>query len=168
MGRRAPEHNAAIGDALRARGVGKSPTKTCPQCRLELPRATAYRTRPNGFTRSWCLKCEAAQQARVRGGRPPNPREQRQNRAAQFKRKYGLTLDEYEEMLASQSGGCAICRRTDPGTINRKFLYVDHVHSTGEVRGILCARCNTGIGMFLDDPTLLLAAVSYLDKAAER
>lgn len=77
--------------------------------------------------------------------------------------RYGITLDDYERMLEEQDGGCAICgRETDYP------LYVDHCHEGGRVRGLLCATCNSGIGKFLDDPDLLVAAAAYLIQHAEQ
>lgn len=77
---------------------------------------------------------------------------------------FGITVEQYNEMLARQDGVCAICR--EPETMIRKGrllpLHVDHDHDTGAVRGLLCGRCNTGIGMFADDPDRLVAATTYL------
>lgn len=76
---------------------------------------------------------------------------------------YGLTLEEYEAMLAAQGGVCAICGSAElrgPG----KSLPVDHCHDTSRVRGILCGNCNRGIGAFGHDPDKLLAAIAYLQR----
>lgn len=78
---------------------------------------------------------------------------------------YGMTLEDYERLLAAQGNACAICK-TDAGTQSHGRLQVDHCHSTGEVRGLLCGRCNRGLGMFSDSPDALKAALRYLDKAA--
>jgi Recombination endonuclease VII len=76
--------------------------------------------------------------------------------------RYGITLAEYEALLAEQGGGCAICGATDPGS-NRRYLFVDHDHSTDLIRGLLCANCNLALGKFRDDPSLLRKAADYLD-----
>lgn len=72
-----------------------------------------------------------------------------------IKRKYGLTLEEYEGLLKSQDGLCVIC-------MTRKPLYIDHNHSTGKVRGILCQQCNTAIGYFLEDQEIMKRAIEYI------
>jgi len=73
-------------------------------------------------------------------------------------KKYGLTVTQYESMLAEQGGGCAICGTKPDG----KRLAIDHCHKTGEVRGLLCSPCNVGLGHFRDDTDLLYKAVKYL------
>lgn len=75
--------------------------------------------------------------------------------------QYKLTLADYEAMLASQNGVCAICSRPPRGQRD-KYLHVDHDHATGRVRALLCGPCNTGIGQFQDNPALLAAAIDYL------
>ena len=83
---------------------------------------------------------------------------------------YGLTQEQYNEMLESQGGACAICPRTPEE--NGKALAVDHLHSCcpGEktcgkcVRGLLCSDCNTGIGFLQDKTELLMNAAAYLIK----
>jgi hypothetical protein len=74
-------------------------------------------------------------------------------------RKYGLTGEQYEMLLASQNGACAICHGSPPVG---KSLNVDHDHDTGIVRGLLCTPCNTGLGFFKDRIRLLAAAIVYL------
>jgi hypothetical protein len=74
-------------------------------------------------------------------------------------KQYGLTLADYDEMNAEQDGVCAICGSE---CVRRKELCVDHDHETGEVRDLLCMKCNLGIGQFNDDPDLLKKAVRYL------
>lgn len=75
---------------------------------------------------------------------------------------YGITLDDYEDMLAGQGGGCAICKAVESGGKGR--FHVDHCHEGGQIRGLLCTRCNTGLGQFLDDPDRLRAAIAYLER----
>lgn len=86
-------------------------------------------------------------------------------RAFELQRKrtlapYGITPSDYDAMLQKQAGRCAICRTDDTG--NKSFFHVDHCHLTGKVRGLLCTRCNTGIGHLADDPFIASEAARYL------
>ena len=81
-------------------------------------------------------------------------------RKYQLKRKYGITIGEFEKLLEEQSFRCAICRTDDWGRHNKP--HIDHDHKTGRVRGLLCSRCNMGLGMFLDNPARLSSAIAYL------
>lgn len=80
-----------------------------------------------------------------------------------IKWKYGLSKEEYEAMLSSQTNLCAICKQTGRH-IRFDKLCVDHDHSTGKVRGLLCGKCNSAIGLLADNPELLRAAADYLEK----
>jgi hypothetical protein len=88
---------------------------------------------------------------------------QRKHRRRQhYKYKYGLTPEAYQALLDSQNGACAICLKTSNGKLP---LCVDHCHTTGTVRGILCHGCNRAIAI-LDKPDLLNIALSYLKRKA--
>ena len=82
-----------------------------------------------------------------------------------LKRKFGISLYQYGEMLVAQGGKCAICGGKDAGSRNGqpKSLAVDHCHETGKVRGLLCEACNQGIGKMKDDPVLLRKAADYIE-----
>ena len=83
-------------------------------------------------------------------------------RAARLK-QYGLTLADFEQMLSEQEGRCAICLNAFPG-VGRFGPNVDHDHSTGQVRALLCYHCNTAIGKFQDNPEVVDRAAEYLRK----
>jgi hypothetical protein len=85
-------------------------------------------------------------------------------RKSKLKRNYGLTEEEFKCMLAALEGVCAICGRPESGTRKGKLrqLSVDHCHETKKIRGLLCSRCNPGIGYFNHDPILLERAAAYL------
>lgn len=85
-------------------------------------------------------------------------------REIQYKRRYGLTLEDFNLLVAAQAGCCAICR--EALKFEGKRVHVDHCHVTKKVRGILCSRCNVGLGQFQDNPSMLLAAVRYLKLSA--
>lgn len=79
-------------------------------------------------------------------------------------KNYGITLEQYNQILLKQGSVCAIC-----GGLNKnRRLCIDHDHKTGKVRGILCDNCNKGLGNFLDTPTLLLKAVKYLSTSVDK
>jgi len=77
-------------------------------------------------------------------------------------RAYGLTNELYHDMVVEQNNLCAICGSKQHGGEER-FLCVDHCHDTGAVRGLLCVKCNTGLGQFLDNQDFLRNAIFYLD-----
>lgn len=81
-------------------------------------------------------------------------------------RNFGLTLEEYAAISDRQGHRCAICGEPEKAIIqgNEMPLAVDHCHIGGQVRGLLCARCNQGIGHLKDDVTILRAAIAYLEK----
>ncbi len=83
--------------------------------------------------------------------------------------KYGLSLEDYNKLLSDQDGGCAICKREDSGRERDKNrrLVVDHDHTTNQVRGLLCHRCNVGLGCFDDSPELMATAINYLQQKME-
>lgn len=83
------------------------------------------------------------------------------NRASKLQLNYGISVEEYNALFASQDGKCAICGTDQPGG-RRYRLAVDHCHDTGKVRGLLCNNCNLGLGKFNDDPDLLRKALAYL------
>lgn len=81
------------------------------------------------------------------------------NRAYSLRRFYKMTVEQFEQLLASQGNRCAICETTDPGPKN---FHVDHDHKTDRIRGILCNNCNRGIGYLKDSAEVLQKAVEYL------
>jgi len=82
-------------------------------------------------------------------------------RRSKFKRQYGITLEDYNRMLDKQDGGCGICSSKVAGN-RTKYFAVDHCHTTQKVRGLLCTKCNRGLGLFNDNTERLLNAVNYL------
>jgi len=81
------------------------------------------------------------------------------NRRKGTLRKYNLTEEQYTEMSKKQDNKCYICKQNSV-----KFLCVDHCHTTGKVRDLLCHNCNTAIGHFKESKELLLSAINYLEK----
>lgn len=142
--------------------------KRCPACRCEKEGSgfSRNRTTRDGLS-TYCKICDAA---RSRKWKSKNPEARKktvskwrlENREAlkrsQRKCRYGVTSEQYDQMLIGQGGVCAICGQPDP----RRSLSVDHNHETGEVRGLLCDRCNTGLGKFQDRADLTAKATDYL------
>ena len=88
---------------------------------------------------------------------------QEYNRHWKLKQQYGIGIFEYREIYKSQNGCCAICgdAKVDHG---KHGLVIDHCHNKGHIRGLLCAKCNTGLGQFRDDTGLLQKAIDYLNR----
>ena len=81
--------------------------------------------------------------------------------------KYGITLEQYEELFEKQGGVCALCKKPETARRNKKAeggerLAVDHCHDTGVVRGLLCFKCNTAIGALGDTQEAAVRAMNYL------
>jgi hypothetical protein len=78
--------------------------------------------------------------------------------------RYGITKEDYQYLLKTQKGCCAICGTTNPSLKSKKHKYfsVDHCHQTGRIRGLLCATCNSAIGLLGDCPNTLVQASLYL------
>ncbi len=79
-------------------------------------------------------------------------------------KRYGLTLQTFNEMLEGQRHRCKICLTFVPGGFHNQWA-VDHCHRTGKVRGLLCNNCNKGLGHFKDSSILLFRAQFYLEEA---
>ena len=77
--------------------------------------------------------------------------------------RHGITLEEYDLLLALQGGVCAICKKKP-----KRYLCVDHCHRTGRIRGLLCNKCNSGLGFYDDDPNRMEAGTAYLRAGQER
>ncbi len=134
--------------------------KKCYKCGLEKPFELfdKNKAKPDGYATE-CKQC-----------RKEKKKEQLNNdylgtrlkeRANNLKRMFGMSLEEYDEKLKAQDGVCAIC-----GGLCKsgKRLAVDHNHTTGKIRDLLCGNCNGGLGKFLESPELLLKAADYIRK----
>lgn len=85
-----------------------------------------------------------------------------------LKRKYGITIQDYEMMSMNQLNLCAICQKPETRKVSGKQvsrLAVDHCHKTGVVRGLLCFKCNCAIGKMEDSVENLRRAIEYLEKS---
>lgn len=137
--------------------AAESRTRKRPEPRL----CACGKTLGHGNKTGLCQQC--AYRARAdRSTRTPEQRERARIRALKY--SYGLTLDDYRALLERQQHKCAICG-IDLDDAEARTICVDHCHATGKVRGLLCVRCNTGIGYMKDDPARLRAAADYLERA---
>jgi hypothetical protein len=127
--------------------------KTCGETKPLEKFGYVYNKRADGSRvkshRRQCRRCEHERYAEYRVA---------DVRARQFRQKYGITIAEYDAMVAAQGGVCKICGQDD----GDRRLAVVHCHATGRVRGLLCSNHNRGLGLFGDDPDLLRAAADYL------
>lgn len=100
--------------------------------------------------REYCLR-----HTRKRRNTPAGEKHFRNQR---LKLKYGITVEQYDQMLTNQNGVCACCGKP-PG---KRRLHVDHNHQTGQIRELLCVNCNVAIGNVKEDPKLLQRLAEYL------
>lgn len=84
------------------------------------------------------------------------------SRRQELKRNHNITQEEYEMLLNSQDGKCAICETDKPNCLGVEYLSVDHDHETGRIRGLLCQNCNMGIGHLKDNCKIVESALVYL------
>lgn len=89
----------------------------------------------------------------------------RMERKSMLKKKYGMSLEDYDNLLYSQNHSCAICLTHQSDL--RRILVVDHDHATNSVRGLLCNECNRAIGLMKDDEDILYNAASYLSERSK-
>lgn len=129
-------------------------TDTCLKCGETKPVADFCKS--SQAKRGYILHCKSCERLRARNKRRMTPESAR---AATLRSKYGITQEVYGQLRTAQGNVCRICRVKPPG----KELAVDHCHRTGIIRGLLCQPCNTALGMFKDDPSLLREAANYLE-----
>jgi hypothetical protein len=98
-----------------------------------------------------------------------DPVDRKRRMDAKLRLNHGITFDAYLTLLVKQEGCCAICKTTKPSPTYRaeQNFHVDHDHKTGKIRGLLCLKCNRGIGIFDDDPAKVEQAAAYLRRTNE-
>ena len=92
----------------------------------------------------------------------PRPDAQARERVRTL-RTYGLTQADWDRLVERQGNRCAVCRTSKPGGRGERW-HIDHDHVTGQVRGLLCGKCNSAIGLLQDDPEIIKAAARYVTK----
>jgi hypothetical protein len=137
-----------------------------PECKactsaLRLKRYRLNRESEIARVRAW----QKAHPERLKAWREKNrDRRLEQLREIHLRKKFGLTVKEFSRMLESQGGVCALCKAPPTPGIS---LHVDHDHGTGEVRGLLCVRCNNAIGLLRENPDLMRRAARYVTADAK-
>ena len=143
--------------------------KVCTRCRENLPLSKFSKHTSGRYGKnSMRILCDSKRVAEWQKKNPETfkatqrrfaqkPETKRYKKDWQLKKRYGISLEEYEVMLASQDSCCAICGVCCP-------LHVDHDHKTTLVRGLLCGKCNKGLGCFDHDTKFLASAVQYLER----
>ncbi len=101
-----------------------------------------------------------------KSGKPRSRKKAEPYRSQVLRRKYGITVSDYEEILKNQEYKCAICKTYNPGK-RRGSWPIDHDHKTGKVRGLLCWSCNSALGLLKDSYELCEKAAEYLRKSKE-
>ncbi len=147
-------------DFYRQRGMRDGFRNECKACMCEKKRQR-YRADPGPYIRraqEWQRENrERHLEAQRRRRSARGPAEKRGERDLHLSRQYGLTQDDFEFLLVAQAGRCAICDRAVGSA-----LHVDHDHSSGRVRGLLCGSCNRAMGLFHEDAARFEAAGAYL------
>ena len=134
--------------------------KLCPSCGTEKA-LNEFHLRKGGKHQGYCKPCakEITNRWRRENYNPDK------KRAADFRHKYGIDLNDYDQMFAAQNGCCQVCL-VHQDALSRR-LAVDHCHASGKVRGLLCDNCNTALGKVNDNIETLQRAIEYLRAAAE-
>jgi hypothetical protein len=151
--------------------------KKCLECG-EIKPMSEFRfiDKKRGYTDSYCKPCknrrnQARRDAkgneyeRYKNGRGKYRNIRETSRKQRFASK-GITEEIYLNMLKDQNDKCLICK-VSFDEIHSRDIHIDHCHTTNVVRGVLCARCNTGIGSLKDDTSVLESAIKYLEKFKE-
>ena len=142
--------------------------KKCTVCKEEKTLANFHNSKRSNDGKCYrCAVCDREARESYRIANKDRFREVARNKT--IRHKYGIEPDEYDKMLKSQSGVCAICGTDNPNGSRSRSTYllnlaIDHCHKTGRIRGLLCNNCNRGIGLLGDDVIVLRRAIEYLTK----
>ena len=117
-----------------------------------------HREKCRAYSRKYYAENKETESIKSKAWRDEN-KEYRQNK--RFEYLYGINIEQYNDLFDVQNGKCAICGKHQSELDKR--LYVDHDHETSAVRGLLCQKCNTALGMLGDNLDLLWSAIEYLE-----
>lgn len=141
--------------------------RTCTMCQAEKPLSDFGQRGERDGTPLYKSRCKACEAERAREWYYNNKeRGDANSRRSRLNARFGITPEEYERLLADQGGVCAICANPERTERDGKpmRLSVDHCHTTGKVRGLLCHGCNRSIGLFGEDVDLMEKAAQYLER----
>jgi len=138
-------------------------TKKCTKCTLEKPTDQFFRDKRSGNPRPQCKACHAQGTARWTKRAPAASREKirRASQRMHARTRFNLSVEAYLAALKSFGPTCMICDQPETRK-GRTGLGLDHCHKTGRIRGALCTRCNSMLGMARDSPAILERAIRYL------
>jgi hypothetical protein len=143
--------------------------KICKDCGIKKSSSEFYRrknasNKGRWFTFGRCKKCERKRKNAYNGEH--KKRFPLQIEEYWYKKRYGITLDQYDRMFIAQNGRCVVCNKPETAVLNGavKRLAVDHNHKTKKVRGLLCANCNFALGCAQEDTDILRNLIGYLEK----
>jgi hypothetical protein len=141
-------------------------SKSCGCIGKELRTTEPLSVRSKAWQKKYRKKNQAQRVVSLKAYRKAHPEATAKlHRKHYFRSKYGIELEDAERMLEDQGGVCVIC--SDPIILSGKGgARVDHDHQTGEIRGVLCNRCNIALGNFRDSTAILNLAISYLKKSS--
>lgn len=145
-------------------------TKVCNKCLEEKSVDSFYlrdKKNPSKGLKFSCKVCENVEaKERYHKKYRLNPDTKKRNYINRLLREYGLTEDSYKELWEANKGKCTICSTDLINVLYENSVgvraVVDHCHSSGKVRGLLCHKCNGGLGQFNDDLELIEKALYYL------
>lgn len=137
--------------------------RLCSKCRRRKPaeKFPPNIGHPSGLS-VYCREC-VNRAARDQSKKPKTVSYRRRYMRAVALKKYGLTIEQFDELIKSQDGKCLICEEVLKVGIGG--CAVDHDHTTKRVRGLLCRLCNVGVGHFRDNPAMLRKAAEYLEES---
>jgi hypothetical protein len=134
--------------------------KTCSKCKKMKPVTEFHlRSKEEPWPKSACKECH---RSRARQYWRENPISKEVQKEKNLRNSFGIGLEDYNRMLQQQDNCCAICGKNADNF--PKSLAVDHDHTSGKIRGLLCMYCNTALGKFEDSKQNLLNALSYLER----
>jgi hypothetical protein len=131
--------------------------KKCSRCQTHKSLDDFHNTKSSKDGKAWyCKECTLTKVKEYYYSENGNIKKKAANRRFIT----GFTPEDFNAQLAKQGGVCAICGTDDPGKMD---FCADHNHNTGQKRGVLCRKCNSGLGHFQDNPEIIAKAIEYLE-----